>query len=167
MSNSSEKSVNESIISAIITREGGFVNDAADRGGPTIHGISKNANPDAWKNGPPTEEEAREIYMQRYVKGPGFDKITDHRLRHLLVDFSTTSGPSPAIQCLQRTLGLTVDGILGPKNLAAANGHNPVVLTNKLVAERIRLIAKIVSNNPSQSRFVLGWINRCLEFWIY
>ena len=154
------------IIDGIITHEGGFVNDRSDKGGPTIFGISQNANPSAWKNGPPTEEEAREIYEQKYVKGPGFDKIPDtySRLRYQLVDFGVLSGPRLAIEKLQAILGVVVDGVLGVNTLAAVLEQDPKVINNKLVAERARMIGRIVSKNPAQAKFLAGWLNRTLDF---
>lgn len=159
----------DKILDAVIKAEGGakMTNDPLDGGRRTQFGISERAHPEAWADNKVTEEEARAIYRKKYLESTGIVHIKDWRLQHLMCDMAVLHGPGPTIHMLQRLIGLTVDGILGPKSLAAANGHDPVILTNKLVAERIRLIAKIVSNNPSQSRFVLGWINRCLEFWIY
>lgn len=53
------------IVSDIIKREGGFVNNPADAGGRTDKGISEKSNPAAWADGKVTEEEARAIYQRR------------------------------------------------------------------------------------------------------
>lgn len=154
----------ETIIDAVIKREGNPTNDPTDRGGRTAFGISEAANPSAWADNKVTEAEAREIYERKYVKGPGFDKIADPQLRAHLVDFGVNSGPQLAIMKLQEILHADVDGILGPQSLAAIRSVMPEDLNNALVATRIKMIGKIVQKNPSQLRFLGGWLNRALEF---
>lgn len=131
-----------------------------DKGGRTQYGISESANPEAWRDNKVTEEEARAIYMQRYVIGPGFDKIPDAKLQAQMVDFGVTSGPQVAIHYLQEVLGVSTDHILGPKTLQALNAST----NSKLVGARIQMIARIVAKNPSQLKFLVGWITRALEF---
>jgi hypothetical protein len=51
-----------------------------------------------------TETEARAIYRQQYITGPGFEVITHLALLHLLVDAGVHSGPKRAVQWLQSVL---------------------------------------------------------------
>lgn len=152
-----------SIIDDILKREGGPTNDPLDKGGRTQFGISETSNPEAWKDGRVTEEEARAIYERKYLLGPGFDRITFSTLREQLVDFGVTSGPHLAISNLQTLLNITPDGVLGPTTLS----HIPLDarrLNNDLVAARVRMIGRLVQKNPSQLKFLGGWLNRALEF---
>lgn len=142
-------------------------NDPADRGGRTQWGISEKHNPQAWLDGKVTEPEARAIYEQKYVVGPGFDKVADPRLRAQLVDFGVPSGPSMAIMKLQGLVGAKIDGVLGPKTLALVNAAEPVRLNNQLALERVKMIGRIVHKNPSQSKFLNGWLNRAIEFFLH
>jgi lysozyme family protein len=160
------------IIESIIKAEtggdpnGGYTNDPRDTGGRTIWGISERANRDLWKDGPPSRDAAVIRYYERYVKSPGFDKISDPKLQAQLVDFGVTSGPALAIQKLQICVGAEPDGVLGPKTLAAVQAEHPTHLNNQLARERIKMIGRLVQKNPSQSRFVSGWLNRALDFLI-
>lgn len=154
----------DTIITNIINTEGGYVDNPADKGGPTAFGISEKSNPDAWKNGPPSEAQARQIYMQKYVIGPGFDKITDKQLQAQLVDFGVNSGPAIAIMKLQTILGTNVDGVLGPSTLQALSRIHPEEANNLLMAARIKMICRIVQKTPSQVQFLEGWIDRALQF---
>lgn len=156
----------DQIINDIVTREGGYVDDPTDRGGPTAYGISKVSNPEAWVSGPPTEQAAKAIYLKKYVQGPGFDKVADSRLQAQLVDFGVNSGPAVAVSKLQTILGIGVDGVLGPGTLQSLSRANPVSVNNQLVVARVRMIGQLVSKNPAQAKFAAGWLNRAVEFLI-
>jgi len=71
----------DAILDRIIRREGGYVNHPADRGGATNFGITAQTLGNWRKLGRPatvaevmalTETEARAIYRQQYIAGPGF-----------------------------------------------------------------------------------------------
>lgn len=156
----------DEIIDAIIVREGGLSNDPLDRGGLTYKGLSQRANPDLFVNGLPTDKQVHDRYMQRYVVWPGFDNIADTKVRSLLVDWGVNSGPGIAIMGLQRVCRTTPDGKLGPKTLAAAALLPVETLIKGLVAERVMMISRIVVRNPSQIKFLNGWLNRALE-WLF
>jgi lysozyme family protein len=151
------------IINNEIKTEGAPTNDSNDKGGPTAFGISKAANPEAWKNGAPTEAQARAIYQSKYVDQPGFNKITDPQLQAQLVDYGVNSGPMIAIQKLQAILEVPVDGVLGPATLVAI-AASTLPLNNLLVVARIRMISKLVQAKPSDLKYLSGWLNRSLEF---
>lgn len=156
----------DSIITDVLVREGGAIatDHAADGGGRTQYGISERSHPDAWADGHVTEEEARAIYYNRYVKGPGFDAIPDAHLMAQLVDFGVLSGPAIAIQKLQTVLKVDADGILGPQTLHALSLRDSTQVGNLLVGERVKMIGRIISRNKSQAVFASGWLNRCVEF---
>lgn len=152
------------IISEIEVREGGgqVTDDAKDGGGRTQYGISENANPEAWKDGKVTEEEARTIYTQKYILYPKFN-LLPLNLQPLMIDWGVTSGPQLVIGELQKILGVKVDGVIGPATLAAVNAA-PLTLLTAIVASRIRQVGRIVQKDPSQVKFLSGWLNRALEF---
>lgn len=157
----------DDVITEIEQDEGGdkLTNDPADGGGRTQYGIAEKSNPQAWADGKVTETEARDIYKNKYFIGPGFDKIPYTPLQAQLTDYGVTSGPAIAISKLQGVLGILVDGKIGPGTLDAVIHYpNPVKLNNLLVGERIKMIAKIIVRDPSQIKFLSGWINRALEF---
>lgn len=155
----------EEIITDVLRREGEIAtNDPLDPGGRTQYGISERANPGAWADGHVTEDEARAIYEKKYVAGPGFDRVSDARLRAQLVDFGVTSGPTVAIMKLQEILGVTVDGIFGPVTLHQLVQEHPMFVNTELVKKRIQMINRIVKKNPSQIKWLEGWVNRALDF---
>lgn len=155
----------DDIITEIEGIEGGskLTNSSTDKGGETVYGISKVSNPEAFVNGPPSESQARTIYRQKYVIGPGFDKVPPP-LQIQLVDFGVNSGPMVAILKLQVILGVKTDGVLGPDTFTALAKADIVKVNNLLLAARIRMIAQIVKKSPSQLTYLNGWIERALQF---
>ena len=163
----------DTILDEIIRREGGYVNHPADRGGPTNFGITAQTL-GSWRQlGRPataaevqalTETEARAIYRQQYITGPGFETITDAALLHLLVDAGVHSGPKRAVQWLQSALGVTADGVIGPKTRAALAAADQGVLYGKVLGQRLRHLGRLITNDPKQSAFAAGWMNRMAEF---
>lgn len=155
----------DKIIDDVIQKEGGsrMTNDPNDFGGRTQFGIAESSNPLPWKDGKVTEDEAREIYKRKYYFGPGFDKIENPRLQGQMVDFGVTSGPRLAIQKVQEIVGAEVDGVLGPETLGKISTFQGDV-NRELVKSRIKMIGRIVVKNPSQLKFLNGWLNRALEF---
>lgn len=157
------KSVEE-IITDIIKREGEKTDDPADRGGRTEFGISEAANPEAWADNKVTEAEARAIYEAKYVLGPKFDKILDPGLRAQLVDYGVNSGPMIAIMKLQEIVHEVVDGVLGPDTLHALSNYPPEYVNNRLVIARVKMIGRIISKNPTQVKYINGWLDRATQF---
>lgn len=151
-------------ISTVIKNEGGVSNVPGDSGGLTVEGISEKWNPDLFKNGLPTDAQVRAEYLKKYVQGPGFDKIPDQMVQSQLIDWGVNSGPGVAIQALQRIVGVTADGVLGPATLAAYSRMHPDDVNTSLVAERVKMIGRILTANPSQSKFASGWLSRAVEF---
>lgn len=105
-----------------------------------------------------------EAYRNKYVIGPGFDKIKDQQLQAQLIDFGVNSGPMIAIMKLQEILHVKVDGILGPQTLVIMNSIHAEDINNHLVAARVRMIGHLVSKNPSQVKFLNEWLDRALQF---
>lgn len=158
----------------LLDREGGFVDHPADRGGPTNMGITLRALSD-WMGREATVDELRglsreavhAIYRSRYWNDPRFYWV-EHDfpevLLELLLDMSVHHGPSTTIRILQRIIGVQVDGILGAVTAGAARQKHPGELMADLVKERLELFGEIISDDPSQAAFALGWMRRVGEF---
>lgn len=140
----------DQILAGILQREGGFVNDPVDRGRCTNMGITIGTLRE-WRRQPVTcddvrrltEAEAREIYRARYLRP--FDGI-DAAIKPQVVDIAVNAGVSRA-----RTL------------LALAHQSDKPVGT-ALTIERLKHYARIVRADPTQSRFIVGWVSRACEF---
>jgi len=168
----------DEIINLVLKHEGGFTNNPNDRGGPTNFGITAADYGRYLKKGAPaTADEvkamdvsvARKIYEESYIKDPQFDRITDDKLRLILVDSGVLHGVKRATIWLQLALGMDrPDGRIGTETLAKLASHQaPDKLPRLVLGHRFQAIAEIVKKQPTQIVFLLGWINRAVSLLDY
>ena len=161
----------DQMLDDVIRREGGYVHDPVDRGGPTNYGITQRTLR-AWRGQMVTaadvrrltRDEARAIYQRRYVDDPGFARLPDP-LRAQVIDDGVLSGPRQAVKDLQRAIGgVTVDGQLGPKTRVALRHQGVSAVHARLIQVRAERLARIVVRRPDQARFLVGWLARITTF---
>jgi lysozyme family protein len=148
----------------LLKHEGGYVNDSADPGGETRYGISKRSYPNLdIKN--LTLDQAKEIYFRDFWQKGRFEQIEDENIAIKLFDLGVNMGINQANKLIQRALRATgtqvaEDGIIGPITLTAINKADPTDLLSALKSESAGHYRLIASANPSQKRFIEGWLNR-------
>lgn len=99
------------------------------------------------------------------LTGVGFDLIEDLVLRAHLVDAAVLQGSGWAIRRLQEVAGVAVDGVIGPVTIRAVDFAGKLDgLANCFAAHRIRKLARIVANDPSQLPCLVGWMARATSF---
>lgn len=138
--------------------EGGLTNDPNDKGGLTKYGIDASSHPGV-DIANLTQDQARDIYRKDFeasgaqqLSGPAQDIYYDAAVNH---------GPSAAVKILQRALGdVDVDGKLGPQTVGSFDQKDSAQVAERMLAERQKLYARIVANDPSQRGFLAGWMNR-------
>lgn len=167
------------LIDDVLTKEGGFVNHPADKGGATNFGITQRTLSKYLERSVSVEEvramdieTARDIYELRYYRAPKIDRLPP-AIQHFVFDCAVNHGPRRAIKFVQEICNdvgygpLTADGLMGPKTKAQALacfeelGQWMIVA---LVEERQMFYANIVANHPDQSVFLVGWLNRARSF---
>lgn len=150
----------------VISHEGGYTNDSRDRGNWTTgvvgqgdlkgtkYGISAMAYPDLDIRNL-TVDQAKEIYRRDYWEKLKMDDLPDV-VRFDLFDAAVNSGIGNASKFLQRAAGVTADGVIGPKTIAAANAIDPAKLDKRINGHRLMFISAI----PTFSTYGKGWISR-------
>lgn len=157
--------------------EGGFSNHPDDKGGPTNMGVTiatwrkqgydKDGDGDIDVDDLKliTDEDAKGIFKKNYWDRWQGAKIRDQSVANLLVDWVWGSG-AYGIKIPQKILGVKVDGIVGPKTLAALNAQDQEVFFAKLKKEREAYLRRICIATPSNSKFLKGWLKRldCIQY---
>ncbi|NUF85130.1 glycoside hydrolase family 108 protein [Acinetobacter seifertii] len=172
----------EQYLEELIKREGGYVNNLADRGGATKYGITEAV---ARENGYKgfmkylPLDVAKAIYRQQYWISPRFDQVNavSSALAEELLDTGVNCGISFAKPLLQRALNLLnnegkagyadlkVDGVYGSNTLGALKIYlnkrgkeGEKVLVRVLNIMQGQRYIEICERNKSQEQFFYGWI---------
>ncbi|MBU9818414.1 glycoside hydrolase family 108 protein [Rahnella sp. BCC 1045] len=169
------------IISGVLEREGGYVNNPADPGGKTCWGITERVARNSGYNGDMaslTKEEAYSILFNLYWIRPGFDKIDklSAALAQELCDTATNMGAGVAVKWLQRWLNvfnqggkaypdIAVDGVTGPGTLNALTlfltergKQGEHVLLAALNCSQGNRYLELAESKTTNEVFVYGWL---------
>ncbi len=162
-----------------LPHEGGYSNVGTDLGGETYAGISRKN----WPNWPGWAiiDKSKPLKRYQYVKDKRLaglievfyyenfwkrtrgDKIESQQIANFLFDWLVNSGYH-AIKGLQRLVGVTDDGLMGPQTLAAVNAADPAELFPKYKAARMKFLKDIITRDPSQAVNWAGWVDRVTDF---
>lgn len=152
----------------ILTFEGSkFTNDPQDRGGATRYGVIQTEY-DAYRTGKGlplqsvefiTQDEYVDIYLNKYWLPSKCDRMKD-KLAIVMFDTAVNNGVGRAAKILQKALGVTVDGGIGPGTMAALQGADQTVLSGKYIDIRETFYQAIVDHDPTQAKWLNGWLRR-------
>ena len=106
-----------------------------------------------------TDEQWEFIFKKFYWDKWKADDIKDQNVANILVDWLWCSG-SYGIKIPQRVLGVSVDGIVGSKTIAAINARDGRELFDTIKQERKDFIDRICQTRPQNRKFKNGWMNR-------
>ena len=143
----------------------GYVNDPDDRGGETKFGVAKNANPDLNIRAL-TWDQAKAVYYRRYWLAGKCDQMPG-RVAVLHFDVCVNNGVGRAAIFLQRAVGVTADGAIGPATLFKLNSVNAIAACNRISDIREQFYRDIVVANPVQGKYLVGWLRRNNELRAY
>jgi hypothetical protein len=149
----------------IFKAEGGYSDNPADPGGPTNFGITL-ATLRAYEGDPNltaddvkklTPAVAKEIYRTAYWNRMQCGALPAG-LDLEVFDFGVNSGPAESVKTLQRLVGVTQDGSVGPIALAAVRQFNVGDLIARFAQARLAFYQSL--NMPE---FEQGWATRVAQ----
>lgn len=145
-------------ITHVIHEEGGFVDDPADRGGKTRFGISQKSYPKL-DIANLTLEQAEHIYFTDYWVSIRGDRLP-HAVAFIVFDCAVNMGVGTASKLLQQAVSAEVDGIIGSRTVALTCAFSPAYVCRYFTDIREVAYCDIVEADPTQSRFISGWVQR-------
>ena len=172
----------ENLVDALIDREGGYVDNPADKGGPTCFGVTEAVARAHGYAGPMRQlprSVAAAIYVRLYWVRPRLDEVAKRsvRLAAELFDTGVNMGPAVAVTFLQRALtalnrngkdypDLTPDGRVGPATLSALDAFfklrgiagGQTVLMRALEALQGERYLRLAERRPANEAFLYGWL---------
>lgn len=145
--------------------EGGYVNNPKDPGGATKFGVTQKtlAGHRGVANVTPSEvqaltiQEAADIYRKSYWIQSGGD-LLPAGIDYMAFDYGVNSGPAQAVKSLQRVVGVSADGAIGSKTVAAVNAYHGDLIA-AYAAERLRFMKAL----KAWATFGRGWQRRVEE----
>lgn len=158
----------------MIQNEGGFklVNVQADRGGQTYAGIARNFHPSwpGWRHidagdlqNPSLSALVRDFYRTQFWEKMAGDRIASQIVAESLFDFAVNAGVATAAKLAQLVVGTLPDGQIGPATLGKLNAMEESQFVLKYALAKIARYAEICNKDRTQSKFLLGWINRTMK----
>jgi len=149
----------------LLSHEGGFVNHPEDPGGITNLGVTKKVY-DEWTGRESTEQEMRDltpedvapIYKKNYwdrVKGDSLPSGLDWAC----FDWAVNSGSGRPAKAVQRAVGATADGAIGPATLGLIMEKDP-----KFIIEYVHDVRQdFYKRLKTFETFGRGWTRRNKE----
>lgn len=158
----------------MIKNEGGYrlVDVKADRGGQTYAGIARNYHPDwpGWRHIDSGDMQnmqlsslVRDFYRTQFWDKIAADKINEQPIADTIFDFAVNAGHQTAAKLTQIVVGTVPDGRIGSVTLQKINTMDPTQFILKFAVAKITRYAEICNKDKSQSKFLLGWVNRTLK----
>ncbi|HHO6711848.1 TPA: glycoside hydrolase family 108 protein [Klebsiella variicola] len=173
----------DEIFNSILGKEGGYVNNPNDKGGPTNWGITQSVARAHGYTGDMrnlTRQQALDILEADYWTGPRFDQISElsPAIASELCDTGVNMGPAVAAKFLQRVLNvmnnqgrlyadIVADGQIGPRTIVAlrsylsARGDTGIAVMLKALnsLQGARYI-ELSEQRAANEAFTFGWFNR-------
>lgn len=148
----------------------GFANDPDDLGGATMCGVTlvtfteycrrkDYPRPTIVRLKAIKYKEWLEILKTMFWDKWKADQINNESIALILVDWVWGSGKY-GITIPQKAIGVTADGIVGPKTIAAVNAKDPKQLFDLIRKERLAYIERICRIRPTNLKYKKGWLNR-------
>lgn len=177
------------IASEIVAREGGYVNDPDDPGGPTNYGVTlgtlRRLGLDLDADGKVTtrdlrslsREQATDIFIEHYYRRPRIDALPE-AIRASVFDMYVNAG-SNAVKILQRLIcemriDCKVDGIIGPQTIKGAQmaqAAAPDHFADAYGIARRNYYYQLADRRPKSRKYAKrrdggkgGWIARAEQF---
>lgn len=164
-------------IPGVLRHEGGLVDNPNDPGGITDYGVSLrwlkskglagDLNHDGDVNAEDiklmTREDAIGFYQKYWWGAYHYGNVTAQVTANKIFDTAVNMGAPRAHKFAQKIVGVTEDGVLGPKSYAEINAMSSIRFVMSYQTLQAQFYRDIVASNPARKEFLAGWLNRAYD----
>lgn len=149
----------------VLHEEGGYVNHPKDPGGMTNLGVTARVW-EEWVGHPVNEKQMKALvaadviplYQRKYWNATKCSELPTG-VDLCVFDTAVNSGPGRAVKLLQESIGVPVDGVIGPVTIAAVNKYKGGSLIH-LIEEYCGARQSYLLSLPTFGTFGKGWSSR-------
>jgi lysozyme family protein len=167
----------ELAIPTVLRHEGGLVDNPNDPGGITNHGVSlrwlkskglagdinHDGDVDAADIKVMTVDQASVFYRTFWWDAYGYGIIVAQLVATKIFDSAVNLGPMRAHKFAQEIIGVSTDGVLGPKSFAEINATPSLKFITAYQTRLADFYRALVVANPARQEFLSGWLNRAYD----
>jgi len=164
----------------VLKNEGGYSFDKDDPGGETYKGIARNMNskwegwitvdllkknssfPNNLKENSELDQQVAHFYESQFWDKMQGDGITSQLVANSIFDFGVNAGIKTSCSLAQLVIGVTADGVVGPKTIEALNQFEEQLFLASFTLAKIARYIKIVDSRPTSRKYFYGWVRRAL-----
>lgn len=164
-------------IPVVLRHEGGLVNNPNDPGGITNFGVSlrwlkskglagdidHDGDVDANDIKRMTVDEAKDFYKRFWWDAYRYEFVQAQMVATKIFDAAVNMGAPRAHKLAQGVVGLTQDGIIGPKSLAEINAMPSLKFLVAYQEAMAQFYRQLVQLDPRRQEFLKGWLNRAYD----
>lgn len=171
----------EEALALVGIAEGGYTNDPRDPGGRTIAGLSQAANPDLYiwpmietwesrgcspsqidklaRQDPHFQGLVQAVYRGRYWNQVCCDDMPA-LMRYPVFNACVNLGPIQTTKLLQKSVGVSQDGKLGPITLSEIRHTDTNILYHAFMTHWRAFYKSLVAAKPECGVYLNGWLSR-------
>jgi lysozyme family protein len=143
-----------------------------NNGGGVIAGINSKSFPAQYASIASVPQERRGPFIDDFYRLTLWlpmllGALDSQDLANRVIDMETNAGEPQAAPELQRAINslrfgaaLTVDGVVGPLTIAAANKQDQIALLNAFRAQRVAFYNQVVAAHPNDEPYLQRWLAR-------
>jgi lysozyme family protein len=138
-----------------------------DEGGRTRFGIAERYHPELTNSlfyssmgSVAALQVARGIYAKEYADPLCVEEITNQDVANKLLSLGVNIGISRASKMLQAAVGVEEDGVIGVRTLMKLSYADPLQVLADLRASAERFYVHDVAQDPSNQKYLAGWLVR-------
>ncbi|NCB97281.1 MAG: peptidoglycan domain protein [Bacteroidia bacterium] len=109
-----------------------------------------------------TREMVEMFYKKEFWDKAKLDEVVSQQIANEIFIAGVNMGMKKAVMLAQRLVGVSQDGVVGPKTLKAVNAFDTTIFDEMYDILEKDYYDQIVVNNPSKKIYAKGWRNRAV-----